>query len=59
MNKEIFNNIKAAITQDDMLLKRDVPMLCKTMREVHNIMLPNKRKNIINRIVSYVEGWFN
>lgn len=50
MNKEILNNIKATITQDDMLLKRDAPMLCKTMREVHNIMLPSKRKNIINHI---------
>ncbi len=34
------------------------PLLCKSMRELHNIMLPNKRKNIINRKVSRIEEWF-
>ncbi|WP_375677436.1 hypothetical protein [Bartonella sp. AS69XJJH] len=56
--KQIFDDIKNSLTGDNWFVK-NAPKLCRTIKEVHNIMLPNKRKNIIDRMRSHVEELFN
>lgn len=56
--KQMFDDIKDGLTGDDWFIK-NAPMLCKTIKEVHTIMLPDKRKNIMNRMRSRVKDWFN
>ncbi|WP_375674467.1 hypothetical protein [Bartonella sp. CL100XZDX] len=56
--KQIFDDIKNSLTGDNWFVK-NAPELCRTIKEVHNIMLPNKKKNIIDRMRSHVEKLFN
>ncbi|WP_375634063.1 MULTISPECIES: hypothetical protein [unclassified Bartonella] len=56
--KQIFDDIKNSLTEDNWFVK-SAPKLCNTIKEVHNIMLPNKKKNIIDRMRSHVEELFN
>ncbi|WP_375610351.1 MULTISPECIES: hypothetical protein [unclassified Bartonella] len=56
--KQIFDDIKNSLTKDNLFVK-NAPELCRTIKEVHNIMLPNKKKNIIDRMRSHVKELFN
>ncbi|WP_273718325.1 MULTISPECIES: hypothetical protein [Bartonella] len=56
--KQTFDDVKDSITGDGWLIK-NTPMLCRTIKEVHNIILPDKRKNVMNRMRSRFEEWFN
>ncbi|WP_208440997.1 hypothetical protein [Bartonella raoultii] len=56
--KEITNSVRKMITHNPSNV-RSAPLLCKSIRAIHNIMLPNKRKNILNRTVSHIKGWLN
>ncbi|WP_156809238.1 hypothetical protein [Bartonella queenslandensis] len=61
--KQIFDDIKDQLTGDkltgDKPFLKDASMLCRTIKEVHTIMLPDKRKSIMNRMRSHFEEWFN
>ncbi|WP_175868819.1 hypothetical protein [Bartonella gabonensis] len=52
--KKIINGIKDMMTVDSSAVK-SAPLFCKTIRKIHNIMLPEKRKNIMSHMESYVE----
>ncbi|WP_240532167.1 hypothetical protein [Bartonella birtlesii] len=58
LKKELYNTIKNAVVRGDSSL-RNIPMVCRTFEEVHNIVFPNKRKNIINSMLFYIREWFN
>ncbi|UNE53446.1 hypothetical protein [Bartonella machadoae] len=55
--KKVMNSVRDMITRNPSGV-RSVPLLCKITKKMHDIMLPNRRKNIINRIGSHIEEWF-
>ncbi|WP_345096053.1 hypothetical protein [Bartonella acomydis] len=58
LKKELYNNIKNAVVHGNSSLKM-IPMVCRTFEGVHNIVFPNKRKNIINSMLFHIREWFN
>ncbi|WP_019223553.1 hypothetical protein [Bartonella rattaustraliani] len=56
--KELYDNIKNSLIRGNSFLE-NVPIICRAFEKVHNAMLPNKSKNIINRINYHVKDWFN
>ncbi len=56
--EHIINGIKDMMIRHPSNVK-SAALLCRSTREIYNIMLPEKRKNIINRMRSHVEKWFN
>ncbi|WP_074380657.1 hypothetical protein [Bartonella doshiae] len=54
----MLNDTKDRITRNPSSVK-NLPLWCKTIRKVHNIMLPDKKKNILNRMRSHIEEWLN
>lgn len=56
--EQVITGIKDMVMRNPSNVKA-APLLCRSMREIYNIMLPEKRKNIVNRIRSYFEKWFN
>lgn len=55
--KELYDNIKNAVINGASSLE-SIPMVCKVFEGVHNIVLPNKRKNIISRMLFHIQEWF-
>ncbi|WP_246744059.1 hypothetical protein [Bartonella raoultii] len=55
--KEMYDNIMSALVRGDASLE-SIPMVCKAFEGVHNIILPNRRKNIINRMLFHIQEWF-
>ncbi len=56
--KELYDNIINAVIRGDSSLE-NIPMICRAFEGVHNIVLPNKRKNIISRMLFYMHEWFS
>ncbi|MET3560047.1 hypothetical protein ABID39_000734 [Bartonella japonica] len=56
--KELYDNIKDSLIRGDSFLE-NIPAICRTFEKVHDIMLPNKRKGVINRMFYHVKEWFN
>ncbi|WP_375654464.1 MULTISPECIES: hypothetical protein [unclassified Bartonella] len=56
--EEIISGIKDMVMRNPSNVK-SAPLLCRSTREIYNIMLPEKRKSIMNRMRSHVEELFN
>ncbi|MCZ2158787.1 hypothetical protein NPX99_05815 [Bartonella sp. 220] len=56
--KDVMNAIRDTIIRNPSDVKK-IPSMCKAVKKLHDIMLPNRRKNIINRIGSHIEEWFH
>lgn len=56
--KELYDNIKDSLIRGDSFLE-DIPAICKVFERVHDIMLPNKRKGVINRALYHMKEWFS
>ncbi|WP_407966106.1 hypothetical protein [Bartonella sp. C271] len=60
--EEVLSTIKKFTTGDEAWYfqhLKEIPSECKAYKEIHNIMLPNKRKSIIHRIYFYIDTFFS
>ncbi|WP_244393513.1 hypothetical protein [Bartonella tribocorum] len=55
--EQIITGIKDMVMSNPSNVKA-APLLCRSTREIYTIMLPEKRKNIIDRMRSHFEEWF-
>ncbi|EJF87215.1 hypothetical protein [Bartonella rattimassiliensis] len=55
--EHIISGIKDMVMRNSSNVKV-APLLCKSTRQIYNIMLPEKRKNIMDRLRFYVTEWF-
>ncbi len=56
--ERIITGIKDMVTRNPSDVK-DALLLCRSAREIYTIMLPEKRKSIMDCMRSHIKEWFN